>query len=158
MKKLALAALFMPLLTLGQKITKDIRPDTHELWLATNDVMVNLKIIQSDLVLVHFRTQGAAIFVYLSGPIQIGANDYVSFITDGDTVVGHSTGIQRGGSLNNTPYHEYTLTRQDLVTLSEHVLKQVVVSHYTGWNRLNIPEKDQHKLEPYCAAVLKNMQ
>lgn len=69
-----------------------------------------------------------------------------------------STGSQPGGWNGNNPYHEYRMAAETLSYLSRHPVRTVVVSHYGGWQSTAIPPKDQGKLEPYCALVLKNMQ
>ena len=141
----------------AQKVIKDVRPDTHESWLVTDDVDLNFRIIQSGAIFTHFRTEGAAIFMYISGPGQLSARDYAYFVTDQDTVMIYSTGDQPGGWNGNNPYHEYSMTKEVLVYLSKHPIKQVTVSHYGGWQVTNIPAKDQSRLMPYCNAVLSNL-
>jgi hypothetical protein len=154
---LLFAFLSLAVVARAQKVTKDVRPDTHESWLVTDDVDLNFRLIQSVAIFAHFRTEGAAIFLYISGAGQLSPRDYAYFVTDQDTVVVHSTGAQPGGWNGNNPYHEYTLTREGLVYLSQHPIKLVLVSHYAGWQVTNIPAKDQNKLMPYCSAVLSNL-
>ncbi|HEX3935522.1 MAG TPA: hypothetical protein VHW43_12635 [Puia sp.] len=158
MKKFFVLLVLTPLWSIAQKITKDIRPDSHEVWLVTDDVDLNFRIIQSGAIFAHFRTEGPDIFLYMSGAGQLSARDYAYFITDLDTVMVFSTGNQPGGWNGNNPYHEYRMTAEALVYLSLHPVKAVIVSHYGGWQSTSIPAKDQGKLQPYCAAVLKNMQ
>lgn len=150
--------MLIPLWSFSQKITKDVRPDSHQVWLVTDDVDLNFRIIQSGAIYAHFRTEGPDIFMYLSGPGQLSSNDYAYFITDQDTVMIYSTGTQPGGWNGNNPYHEYHVTQEALTYLSQHPIKTVIVSHYGGWDATSVPVKDQNRLEPYCAAVLKNMQ
>lgn len=154
---LVAVSMLSPLLSYGQKVTKDVRPDNHQVWLVTDDVNLNFRVIQMGPVYAHFRTEGEEIFLYLSGPGQLSARDYAYFITDGDTVTVYSTGTQPGGWNGNNPYHEYKITREALVYLSLHTLKTVVVSHYGGWDAVEIPVKDKARFEPYCSAVLKSM-
>ena len=96
--------------------------------------------------------------MYMSGAGQLSPRDYAYFVTDQDTIVIHSTGTQPGGWNGNNPYHEYQMTREELVYLSTHSVRQLVVSHYGGWQVTNIPAKDQNRLMPYCSAILKNME
>lgn len=158
MKKIFILFLLTPFWSFGQKITKDVRPDNHEVWLVTDDVDLNFRIIQSGAIFAHFRTEGPDIFLYLSGPGQLSARDYAYFVTDQDTVMVFSTGSQPGGWNGNNPYHEYRITAEALSYLSRHPVRTVVVSHYGGWQSTAVPAKDQGKLQPYCAVVLKNMQ
>lgn len=157
MQKLFVFLLLAPVWSFGQKVTKDVRPDNHQVWLVTDDVDLNFRIIQSGAIFAHFRTEGPDIFMYLTGAGQLSPHDYAYFITDQDTVMVFSTGTQPGGWNGNYPYHEYRVTGEALAYLSLHPIKEVVVSHYGGWQSTNIPAKDQGKLQPYCAAVLKNM-
>jgi hypothetical protein len=159
MKKVFIVLVFgIPLASGAQKITRDIRPDNHQVWLVTDDVDLNFRILQSGAIFAHFRAQGPDIFLYISGAGQLSPRDYAYFITDEDTVMIYSTGTQPGGWNGNNPYHEYQMTKEALTYLAAHPVKTVVVSHYGGWQSTNIPQKDQNKLQPYCAAVLKNMQ
>jgi hypothetical protein len=157
MHRLFTVLLLAPLLVHAQKVTKDIRPDNHQVWLVTDDVDLNFRIIQTGAIFAHFRTEGPDVYMYISGSGQLSSHDYAYFMTDGDTVTIYSTGNQPGGWNGNNPYHEYRMTKEALVYLSVHPLKEVVVSHYGGWQSTVIPTKDQNKLESYCAAVLKNM-
>ncbi|HET6252542.1 MAG TPA: hypothetical protein VFE32_00640 [Puia sp.] len=150
-------ALSCPLLSVAQKVTKDIRPDSHQVWLVTDDVNLNFRVIQLGAVYAHFRTEGPDIFLYLTGAGQLSPRDYAYFVTDGDTVTIYSTGTQPGGWNGNNPYHEYKITRDALTYLSLHPLKTVVISHYGGWDSVDIPVKDKSRFQPYCAAVLKNL-
>lgn len=158
MYRLIMAAFLLgPATSYAQKLTKDIRPDNHEVWLVTDDVNLNFRVIQLGPVYAHFRTEGSDIFLYISGPGQLSPRDYAYFVTDADTVTVYSTGTQPGGWNGNNPYHEYRMTKEALQYLSAHPLKLVVVSHYGGWQSTPIPAKDQGRLQGYCNAVLKNM-
>jgi hypothetical protein len=160
MKKISfllLAALSIAAVAHAQKVTKDVRPDTHESWLVTDDVDLNFRLIQSGPIFAHLRAEGPTILLYLSGSGQLSPRDYAYFVTDQDTVVVHSTGAQPGGWNGNNPYHEYSMTRDELVYLSQHPIKLVLVSHYGGWQVTNIPAKDEKKLMPYCSAILSNL-
>jgi hypothetical protein len=158
MEKIFAIFLLTPFWSFGQKITKDVRPDNRQVWLVTDDVDLNFRIIQSGAIFAHFRTEGPDIFMYISGSGQLSLHDYAYFITDQDTVMIYSTGTQPGGWNGNNPYHEYRMDVRILAYLSLHPLKAVIVSHYGGWQSTNIPPKDQGKLQPYCAAILKAMQ
>lgn len=151
------ALLLAPIAAPAQKITRDVRPDNHQVWLVTDDVDLNFRIIQSGAIFTHFRTEGPDIYLYMSGAGQMSPRDYAYFITDADTVTVYSTGTQPGGWNGNNPYHEYRVSAEALAYLSQHPIKMVVVSHYGGWQSTAIPVKDQGKLQSYCLAVLKNM-
>jgi len=158
MYKLFFAAAFLlPAASLAQKVIKDIRPDNHQVWLVTDDVNLNFRVIQMGPVYAHFRTEGSDIFLYMSGPGQLSPRDYAYFVTDADTITVNSTGTQPGGWNGNNPYHEYRITKEALQYLSGHPLKWVVVSHYGGWESTQIPAKDQGRMQAYCVAVLRNM-
>lgn len=150
-----LLLILAPLVSSAQKVSGDVRPDTHQVWLVTDDVDLNFRIIQSGAIYAHFRTEGPDIFLYMSGAGQLSARDYAYFITDADTVTVNSTGTQPGGWNGNNPYHEYRISRAALQYLSQHPLKSVVVSHYGGWDTTVIPVKDQGKMQSYCQALLK---
>jgi hypothetical protein len=158
MQKIVAIIMLIPFWCSGQKISKEVRPDNHQVWLVTDDVDLNFRIIQGAALFAHFRTEGPDIFMYLSGPGQLSAKDYAYFVTDKDTVMIFSTGTQPGGWNGNNPYHEYRMSTEALTYLSMHPIKSVVVSHYAGWQSTNIPAKDQSRLQSYCSAVLKNMQ
>ncbi len=158
MQKIFALILLSPLGSFSQKISKDIRPDNHQVWLVTDDVDLNFRILQSGAIFAHFRTEGPEIFMYMSESFQLSPHDYAYFITDQDTVMIFSTGTQPGGWNGNNPYHEYQMTAETLAYLSLHPVKAVIVSHYGGWQSTSIPLKAQSKLQPYWAAVIKNMK
>ena len=157
MQRLLLIFVFCPYFSHAQKITREIEPDTQQVWLATDNANLNSRVITAYNCIVHFRTAGPRIYLYLQASGDpIGAQDYVAFFTDHDSVAAHSTGVQAGISHGDTPQREYTLSAADLKRLSTGLLKRVVITSYNGFEVIDI-NKDADKLATYASALLKAM-
>jgi hypothetical protein len=160
MKHLLFLCLALPFWGHAQKIAHDIEPDSHTGWWVTNDVDLNHKVITSNHCIVHFRVAGTRVFLYVSDNGEaINASDYMTLITDKDTVVAHSTGPQRGYTANasGVTYHEYELGMNDLGKLAAGPVQQVVISHYSGFQRLTVGA-DGNNLKAAAAALVKAVQ
>ncbi len=157
MQRFLIIFAFFPFFTQAQKITREIEPGTQQVWIATDNANLNAKVVTSHNCVIHFRTAGPRIYLYVQAGVDpIGAQDYIAFYTDHDSVAAHSTGAQGEITHEITPEREYTLSVADLKRLSVGLLKRVVITNYNGFDVVEI-NKDADKLANYASAVLKAM-
>jgi hypothetical protein len=157
MHRFLILFVLFPFYSQAQKITREIEPDNQQVWLATDNANLNARVITSYNCVVHFRTAGPRIYLYVqAGGDPIGAQDYIAFYTDHDSVAARSTGTQAGISHGDVPQREYTLSAAELKRLSVGSLKRVVITSYNGFEVIDI-SKDADKLANYASALLKAM-
>ena len=163
MKHLCVAFFLLPQVSVAQKVTRAVEPFSHVVYLATNEVTVkNFALAKSLAVSVNFRAIDQTPYVYLcANGDPIGPHDYAAFIDGKDTVAAYSTGAQAGLTAVVTsgvvPPHEYLLRKEDLQNLAQMHVTQIIISHYTGFQVVDIPEKSQGKVGAWAAALLNAM-
>ena len=157
MRPLYLALFLLPQLCPAQKITREIEPGNHAVWLATDQFT-----LKAGELMLNFRTLNEGVYIYLYGlGGSIGPHDFAAFILTQDTVTAYSTGTQAGATAASTygiiPLHEYVLAPGDLQKLAAGEVKKVVISNYSGFQYIDVPERNQDKLMTWSAALLKAM-
>lgn len=153
MRTIYLTFLLLPQLVPAQKISQQIQPGTHTVWLATNQFVLQASLMAS------FRTIDQAVYVDLFDEGEpIGAHDYAAFVVGQDTVVAYSTGPQIGSAINTTlSLHEYVMTVDDLRKLAQAPLTRVIITHVGGFQYVEVPERTQDRVQTWSKALLNAM-
>ncbi|MBS1598291.1 MAG: hypothetical protein JST75_08695 [Bacteroidetes bacterium] len=112
---------------------------------------------------VAFRTTGNTIYLYIDGWREgvgmINQNDIAIFITERDSVVVRSTGVQDFHDRGKGDYrHEYVLSEDGLSNLAASPIKTIVRYSTAGVTTIDIPEKNQKLLMGASADLLEEFQ
>jgi hypothetical protein len=161
--KYFLAGLFLPFGVFGQTITvNEMDKFTKERIIQT--AVLPLKSSATEGMSLQFRSEGAKLFVVLSGhgrgAATIGIEDKALFLLANDSVIaGRSIGVQTYERDNdkNVYQYQYSLSHPSLEELTTYAVASIRIYNYKGYNDFDLPAAKGEEVKKWGLLFYKTL-
>lgn len=161
MRLFFLSLLFLPLVSIGQKIKEsEIDKFTKQRRIETSSELLRNAITET--VGVYYRSVDKTCFLNLTALNWsvgvVGDGEKLVFLLDNDsTVTAKSTGVQSYeiSRYGNYYKHQYQLSKEDVYQLANHSLKSIRRYTSTGYTDLDIKDRKKEALQDLSKVFLE---